>query len=295
MEDKILVFSGGSKSLGWDTCTSDVDYYVIHKEPVDKNLHRRLNKGELSDIEYMEYSQFRDLSNRLGNYIPNLSGQYPPFNFFELRFIARCLLGKLVFGNPQMLEEVKHIQAFLRPACVSVYCSEWINSYQDAIGLLCDERIEEAILLLGNLTQLAFRLSASQFKLIDPSIKWGYQNLLSTQYVAIHKKTLSIINLLRCVKCHRDGLALLLELNKLIIFSGLIAEGNEELLSNGNADAIGTIDINLCYMGMPKYYVFFHVQNRSFSLSNASYLSSYVATGDCSMSFIDKLHSNEHA
>lgn len=259
-----LVFSGGSQSYGWQTSTSDFDWFVIYAAESDRKILAGLCGATRSDVEFMSWDRVLSLGAAIQNFVETTSGERPPFDFFELRFLIRCCLGRLEYAHGLKPDSLARWETDIQRVAMSIFASEWLGIYEDFYGLCTDGRFDEAWLLTGQLIQYGLRLAAAQSRMIDPAPKWAYR-----QFVNCTRQRSSALDFLqltdpRGLEKHWPDL-----LRKLT--EAIVSQQAGMGVAEPNLDHLPT---KFCYLGLPGHRLFFDVCDRSIALANEAYLSS---------------------
>ncbi|MFI6517605.1 nucleotidyltransferase domain-containing protein [Spirillospora sp. NPDC050679] len=163
-----LVVVGGSLLTDCATPTSDLDLLVVGSPDEARAAAAALESPSAVDLEVRAPEWLPLLAERLHGFTPCAAGGPSPFDFFDLRFLARVLLGEVIAGSPP-----ETLREPLRVALTDYFATWWSSTYLDVLGLYLAERPDEALVLVGELAQRACMVALLQERLVDPAPKWA--------------------------------------------------------------------------------------------------------------------------
>lgn len=265
-----LVFSGGSQCYGWQTSTSDFDWFVIFATEHDRKILADLCGTTHADIEFMSWDRAASLSAAIQDFEETASGERPSFDFFELRFLIRCCLGQLEYAYGLEPDTLTRWKVDIQRVAIGIYVSEWLGIYEDFYGLCTDDRFDEARLLTGQLIQYGLRLAAAQSGMIDPAPKWAYRQYV--ERVGQQSPVLDFLEISEPSKLENYWPDLLRKLTESIVSQQASIECPKPNL--------GHLPAKFCYLGLPGHKLFFDVCDRSIALTNEAYFTSDVRIAD---------------
>ena len=130
---------GGSAGTPYETSTSDLDVFIIGSDELGASKVRRALAPFVRrpiDLEHMTSCHFSKLATSLKEYHPPLTAGLSPYNFTELRFLTRVILGRCLLSDPLVDRRLNELTNCLRVASAFYLSSLLIMRYQDAYGLL---------------------------------------------------------------------------------------------------------------------------------------------------------------
>lgn len=173
----VVAVIGGSTDSGWGTSTSDQDYFLLVED--EKRLSSALKMIGSADIEWKSQDWVNEICRSLDAFSSNATVEIPSQSYLDLRFLARILLGSVVFGDTKLLLPIKKRIGKVTDALSQLNGTIYFNIFQDIIGFFEAERYSEATLIAGDLAQRATAQAVLYGGLAEPSPKWGLHQCLT--------------------------------------------------------------------------------------------------------------------
>ena len=174
---RVLLAAGGSALTALRTPASDFDLFLVGPEQAGRALDAALFSAGGFDVESRDVVWLESISQRLAAYSPNQYCELPPFGFYDLRFLVRTVLGRIIIPDGKCEELLRACRLGLRHAMTGYASVMFGTVYQDAYGLYTADRAEEIIPLAGELAQRACLTALLQEGLVDPAHKWAIPKL----------------------------------------------------------------------------------------------------------------------
>jgi hypothetical protein len=284
----ILIAMGGSSLTELRTPTSDTDFFAIvdaFSLPKVKRLISSLSRVDLEvrDIEWLEA-----ITARLLEYEPTVNAGPSEFSFWDLRFLTRISLGRVLIQQGEIADKIASVRDQLRMTLAAFFSSGFVTIYEDAVGLYLAERYEEVLPISGELAQRACLLALLQNCLVDPAPKWAITMALNSPNKQIRAAAEVLLKHLGsyCEGSSIEWVKKLLRLSNRMVATGIVASigENNDLALRSYSDAHGAVvesQPEWCIMGVPGYQTMVNTKNNNILLCNLPFivgLANIVAT-----------------
>jgi hypothetical protein len=267
----IVAVIGGSTDSGWATTTSDKDYFLVVED--EMQLDSALKMIGSADIEWKSQDWVYGICKKLDNFSSNATVEIPSISYLDLRFLARILLGSLVFGDTELLLPLKKRMGKVTDALSQLNGTIYFNIFQDIIGFLEVERYSEATLISGDLAQRATTQAILYGGLAEPSPKWGLHQCLEHESTLVRENARAIESLFSFPQhsSHREWLINLISTCNGIIAAAVLHSRNMRELPLINQETDPEI-WKQCIPGIRPYTTILDPHSKIAQACNLSYL-----------------------
>ncbi|GAF05484.1 hypothetical protein [Saccharicrinis fermentans] len=170
----LALFIGGSKALGADTKTSDVDYFIIKTSSLEDELQFIVSQlTKEADIEERSLDWLVSFYEKVKDFKIRIDGKHPAIDYWDLRFISRVLIGKQLVFCEQIDSILENITGYITAIQNQFVSANFLNKYEDLLGLCLDNRFEEFYLEISELLKFALQVSlVKRNQIIELNSKW---------------------------------------------------------------------------------------------------------------------------
>jgi hypothetical protein len=277
------IFAGlGGSGVGvLSTCVSDIDIFVIAPADRLEYITSVLRCDRFVDVEGRSRDWLTAIAPDIAQFSINISGAYPPFDFYDLRFLARAATCERWTTVDVIEQDLCTIEQGLRLAVMQWASAEYVNCYQDLYGLFCGGRFDEVRYRGGELAQKACLIALASRTLLDPSPKWAIRMALEQSDALLKEPVRQIVHTLfgSLGLCNRSIAESLLQLSRCIVGTAWlrgstdIARVEDPPMKRQNTG----IDLAWCPMGLPNFLTVFNVLTNSVHCCNSHFLEHFLA------------------
>jgi hypothetical protein len=285
-EKDYLLAVGGSTVSGLSTPASDLDLFLV-AAPGDEQAALRplLEFLPPHDLEVRTLEWLSMVDPKLRDYSPPVNAGLSPFSWMDLRFLARIVRGRILYGRGNLIEQIRSLEEPLRRALVAYVGTLYVMRYQDAYGLVAAGQSAYGVILAGELAQHACLLAALQLSLVDPSPKWAPQLAENLGSKLVCKNVQLLMRHLRksSEADHKGWLVTLLNLSNAVIVAAIIEKGSwnsEDARGWQDEPVVKQLDDpRLCIMGVPGYLTLVDSISNKIFLANESFFFGLLTVG----------------
>lgn len=275
--EKLVFALGGSSTTERRSRTSDTDLFAIAHRDVLPRLASIASSFPRADLEARDLEWLDGFCALLASYQPSINAGPSPFNFMDLRFLARILLGTIVVSQGTLRDDLETYREPLRVALATYMSSYYVGTFEDVAGLYLDGRYEDALLISGELAQRACLLALLQIALVDPAPKWSFAIARGGGVPELKRAAASMSRHLRTFGTQSPDIWVQ---NLLRLANGLVATGILEGLNEHESLDVSricplTLNAGLCVMGVPGYLTLLDVSKNTISVCNRALLHAF--------------------
>jgi hypothetical protein len=261
---RFVVSRAGSAALGLQTSTSDLDIVVACDSGIEGYMQQLVAPLRATDIELLAWDRFATLVAQVRAHRPNVRCDFPSVNYLDLRFLSDCCLADPIAISQPALATYGSLQAGVGPVITSWANAEWVNAYQDSVGLYLDNRFDEFALAACSLVQLSCRAANSLLQSTSIRAKWA--PALSIADTRLRSRARRLIDMATQgdARTAAGALRLLRAANGLVARAKVLSEGDTQLDVERHIDQ----EIRHCVIAVRRVLALFDVQTRTISLCN---------------------------
>jgi hypothetical protein len=184
---ELLLALGGSHTTNYRTPVSDVDLFLIANEKSIDIVLSHVSAPPRVDIEARSTRWLNQVCDQIMSHQLSLSGRFPDFDPYDLRFLARVLVGERLVNCNAINETLRRVEGPLCRVLAQYQSVLFTNAYQDAYGLYICGRFDEVVFIASPLVQAACLLALLNTNLVDPSPKWAIQRAVDSNCTDLAK------------------------------------------------------------------------------------------------------------
>jgi hypothetical protein len=267
-KSELLLALGGSYTSNYRTPVSDVDLFVIADEEDIQTIQSHVPAIPKVDIETRSTLWLNEICHKLVSHQLSLSGHFPNFDIYDLRFLARVLVGERLISCDCINGTLGQIEAPLCRVLAQYQSILFTNAYQDVYGLYICGRFDEAVFVAPALIQAACLLALLNTDLVDPSPKWAIQRAMNSDRKSLSKLATSCAHHLRSVVTSKDWVEGLLLLARAVVATSIINQGSHERIMLRDFSLDPKLSLALAPMGLPAVLTILDVESLGVHVCN---------------------------
>jgi len=268
--NSFILIRGGSCITSYKTITSDIDLFCIYNGQLP-SIIKKYAVQQNADIECKEFSEFSGLIDKLMGGDLSVSINYSNLNFYDLRFLARCITGEIISPNELLFNTLTSVKLQLRAHLANHFCTKYAALYKDIYGLTLCDNFETILLIAAEFVQNVLMTVLLLDDLVDPSPKWVFELCKQSHYSTTKQGGINLGCVLRNYKPSREWSLDLLNIANSTLSRVLI--GDKELHSSTSFfDHFENPEI--CVLGNRFGYHLFNVITDKIFPCNSYYLAS---------------------